>query len=115
MRGWVIAAVVAIGTIVLLVLGIGALLRGRRVPYKAKLAIAGAVLWLLSPIDPLPEALLGPVGLLDDVAVLVALVRYVLDQVQPPGAGEPVQRRVRDRRAIDAADWRLSDDRRDRP
>ncbi|HSJ45665.1 MAG TPA: DUF1232 domain-containing protein [Euzebyales bacterium] len=114
MRGWVIAAVVAIATIVLLILGIRALLRGRRVPNKAKLAIAGAVLWLLSPIDPLPESLLGPLGLLDDVAVLVALVRYVLDQVQPPAAGEPVQRRVRDRRAIDATDWRLSDDSGDR-
>lgn len=113
MRGWMIAVVVAIGTVVLLVLGIRALLRGRRVPTRAKVAIAGAVLWLLSPIDPLPETLLGPLGLLDDVAVLVALIRYVLDQVQPPVA-EPVQQRVRDRRAIDAAGWRLSDDRPDR-
>jgi len=113
MRGWVIAAVVIVGTVVLLVVGIRALLRGQRVPNRAKLAIAAAVLWLLSPLDPLPEALFGPVGLLDDVAVLVALVRYVLDQAQAPPAGEPVQRRVRDRRAIDAADWRLSDDGRD--
>lgn len=117
MRGWVIAAVVTIGIIVLLVQGARGLLTGRRIPNRAKLAIVAAVLWLLSPIDPLPETLLGPVGLLDDVAVLVALVRYILDQVQPPAAGEPepVQRRVRDRRAIDAADWRLSDDRRDPP
>lgn len=113
MRGWVIVAVVAVGTVVLLVLGIRALLRGQRVPNRAKLAIAAAVLWLVSPIDPLPETLLGPVGLLDDVAVLVALVRYVLDQVQQPRAGASVQHRMRDRRAIDAADWRLSDDGRD--
>lgn len=114
MRGWVIAVAVAVGTIVLLVLGIRALLRGRRVPGRAKLAIAAAVLWLLSPIDPLPETLLGPVGLLDDVAVVVALVRYVLDQVQPPPNREPVERRVRDRDPIDAAEWRLPPDGRQR-
>lgn len=115
MRGWMIAAVVAIGTIALVVVGIRALLRGQRVPARAKMAIAGAILWLLSPIDPLPETLFGPIGLLDDVAVLVALIRYVLDQVQPPVTGETVDRRVRDRRPIDAADWRLSDDGRGRP
>jgi uncharacterized membrane protein YkvA (DUF1232 family) len=90
MRGWVIAAVVIVGTVVLLVVGIRALMRGQRVPNRAKLAIAAAVLWLLAPLDPLPEALFGPVGLLDDVAVLVALVRYVFDQAQAPPAGEPI-------------------------
>lgn len=114
MRGWMIAAVIAVGVVVLLVLGIMAMLRGRPVPNRAKLAIVAAVVWLLSPIDPLPEALLGPLGALDDVAVLIALVRYVLDQAPPTDAPPPVDQRVRGRRAIDAAEWRLSDGRRDR-
>jgi hypothetical protein len=118
MRGWMIVAVVAVATLVLAVLGIRAMLGGRRVPTKAKVLIAGAVLWLLSPLDPLPEALFGPVGMLDDVAVLIALLRYVLDTVQPGVPDEPVtpvEQRVQRRRMIDASNWWLSDGRPDRP
>ena len=42
MEGWQMIVVVAGVTIALLVLGIRALLRGRRVPPKAKLALAAA-------------------------------------------------------------------------
>ncbi len=104
MRGWMMVAAIAAGTVLLLVLGTRALLRGRRVPPKAKLAIAGAIIWLLSPVDLLPDLL--PVGLLDDVAVLVAAVRYVLQQVD----SAPVEERVLQRRAIDVTDWRLPED-----
>jgi uncharacterized membrane protein YkvA (DUF1232 family) len=116
MRGWQIAVVVAVVTVVALVLGIRALLRGRRVPPKAKLAIAGAIIWLLSPIDVIPDMAM-PVGLLDDLAVLIAAVRYVLDQLQPPESGDPgADRRSLDRRldrhdAIEPTDWRVGDGR----
>lgn len=109
MREWMIAAVVGVGTIVLLVIGIRALLRGRRVPTRAKLAMAGAIVWLLSPLDVIPDV--APVvGILDDVVVLIAAVRYVLDQVQPGPAGPPVEDRLRGRRPLDVSDWRLADD-----
>jgi len=42
-------------------------------PEKAKLALA--ITYFISPIDLIPEALLGPVGYLDDIA----LAAYVLD------------------------------------
>lgn len=109
MSGWQTVIVIAVLTLTFAVLGIRALLRGRRVPAKAKLALAAGIAWLLSPIDLLPDVAL-PVGLLDDIAVLAAAVRYFLDQAQPASAAPPVHDRVRDRRAIDAADWRLSDD-----
>jgi uncharacterized membrane protein YkvA (DUF1232 family) len=109
MDGWQMVLLIVVATIVLLIAAIRGVLRGRRVPTKAKLAVAGAVLWLLSPLDILPDTLF-PVGFLDDIAVLVAAVRYVLDQLEPAAPANPVQRRVRDRRAIDVQNWRIADD-----
>lgn len=109
MRGLMIAAVVVLGVIVLAAFGGRALLRGRRVPTRAKLVLVGAVLWLLSPIDAIPDVM-PAVGILDDVAVLAAAVRYVLGQVQPDTPTSPVQDRLRERRPLDASDWRLADD-----
>lgn len=109
MDGWQMVLLIVIATIVLMIVAIRGVLRGRRVPTKAKLAVAGAIVWLLSPVDILPDTLF-PVGFLDDLAVLAAAVRYVLDQLEPAGQVDPVQRRVRDRRAIDAQDWRIADD-----
>lgn len=114
MRGWVMVGTIAVVTIVLVTLGVRALLRGRRVPTRAKLLIVGAILWLLSPIDVLPD-FAGPVGLLDDIAVLIATVRYVLDQLEPAEPTEPMRDRLSGRRAVDATDRRLSDDGHDGP
>lgn len=119
MRGWQIAVVVAVVTVVLLVVGIRMLLRGRRVPTRAKLVIAGAIVWLLSPIDVISDVAF-PVGFIDDLAVLIAAVRYVMDQLQPPEPGEPqadrraIDRRLDRRDVIEPTDWRFTDDR-DRP
>jgi uncharacterized membrane protein YkvA (DUF1232 family) len=115
MRTWQWVAVIAVSTIVLLVLGLRALLRGRRVPGKAKLVIAGAIVWLLSPLDPLPDVI--PIaGVVDDLAVLIATVRYVLDQLQPPTpVDEPVDNALDRRTAIKPSNWRLSDNKRRPP
>jgi uncharacterized membrane protein YkvA (DUF1232 family) len=51
-------------------------LRGRpEVPRRAKLALLVAVLWVLSPIDLIPE-FLPVIGPLDDVVAVVLLLRY---------------------------------------
>jgi uncharacterized membrane protein YkvA (DUF1232 family) len=51
-------------------------LRGEpTVPRRAKLALLAAVLWVLSPIDLLPE-FLPVIGPLDDVVAVVLLLRY---------------------------------------
>jgi uncharacterized membrane protein YkvA (DUF1232 family) len=51
-----------------------------RVPRRAKVAVALAGLWLLCPIDLLPE-FLPVIGPLDDVAVVALALRYAARQV----------------------------------
>jgi uncharacterized membrane protein YkvA (DUF1232 family) len=51
-----------------------------RVPRRAKLAILLAGLWLLSPIDLLPE-FLPIIGPLDDVLVIALALRYAARRV----------------------------------
>lgn len=51
-----------------------------RVPRRAKLAVALAGLWVLSPIDLLPE-FLPVIGPLDDVVVVALALRYAARQV----------------------------------
>ena len=46
-----------------------------RVPRRAKIALLVAVLWVLSPIDLIPE-FLPVIGPLDDVVAVVLLLRY---------------------------------------
>ena len=55
-----------------------------RVPRRAKIALLVAVLWVLSPIDLIPE-FLPVIGPLDDVIVVALLLRY---------AGRTVPRQV---------------------
>jgi uncharacterized membrane protein YkvA (DUF1232 family) len=52
-----------------------ALRRDPRVPRRAKIALLIAVLWVLSPIDLIPE-FLPVIGPLDDVIVVALLLRY---------------------------------------
>jgi uncharacterized membrane protein YkvA (DUF1232 family) len=51
-----------------------------RVPRRAKLAVAFAGLWVLSPIDLIPE-FLPVIGPLDDVVVVALAFRYAARQV----------------------------------
>jgi uncharacterized membrane protein YkvA (DUF1232 family) len=47
---------------------------------KERLVLVLALVYLISPFDVLPEALLGPIGLTDDLAalgVLLSLVRRI--------------------------------------
>lgn len=45
------------------------------VPRRAKVALAIAIIWVLSPIDLLPE-FLPVIGPLDDIVAVVLLLRY---------------------------------------
>lgn len=51
------------------------LMRDQRVPGWHKLIPALAVLYLFSPIDLLPEALVGPLGVIDDVTIMLLALR----------------------------------------
>ncbi|HVF74859.1 MAG TPA: DUF1232 domain-containing protein [Acidimicrobiales bacterium] len=54
--------------------------RDPRVPRRAKVAVAFAGLWVLSPIDLIPE-FLPVIGPLDDVVVVALALRYAARQV----------------------------------
>src|SRR4051795_8167698 len=54
--------------------------RDPRVPRKAKVAVAFAGLWVLSPIDLIPE-FLPVIGPLDDVVVVALALRYAARRV----------------------------------
>lgn len=54
--------------------------RDPRVPRRAKLAMAVAALWVLSPIDLVPE-FIPIVGALDDVVVVALALRYAARRV----------------------------------
>ena len=56
------------------------LARDPRVPRRAKLAVAFAGLWVLSPIDLIPE-FLPVIGPLDDVVVVALALRYAARRV----------------------------------
>jgi uncharacterized membrane protein YkvA (DUF1232 family) len=54
--------------------------RDPRVPRRAKVAVAIAGLWVLSPIDLIPE-FLPVIGPLDDVVVVAIALRYAARRV----------------------------------
>ncbi len=56
------------------------LARDSRVPRLAKLAVAFAALWVLSPIDLIPE-FLPVIGPLDDVVVVALALRYAARRI----------------------------------
>jgi uncharacterized membrane protein YkvA (DUF1232 family) len=46
-----------------------------RVPAEEKAKIAAAIAYFVSPIDLLPEALMGPAGYIDDIAIAAYVLR----------------------------------------
>jgi uncharacterized membrane protein YkvA (DUF1232 family) len=66
-----------------LVVLLARLMRDPRVPLGAKLWAGAGVAYALSPIDLMPEMLLGPLGMLDDLVVVAAAVSHVLNHVHP--------------------------------
>ncbi len=59
------------------------LLRDERVPLGGKLIALVGVGYVLSPIDLIPELLLGPIGLIDDLLVITATLSRLLNHVHP--------------------------------
>jgi len=49
-----------------------------RVPSAARRFIVGAVVYFVTPVDLLPEAIVGPAGYLEDVVLAAALLSVVL-------------------------------------
>lgn len=66
-----------------------ALLRDPRTPTLPRLAVLAAVLYLLSPVDLIPEALFPVVGWLDDLTFVWLALRWLIKSA-PPASDLPV-------------------------
>ncbi|OAA25348.1 Protein of unknown function (DUF1232) [Frankia sp. EI5c] len=75
------ALVVILGVLavvgVVLVIGTVYLLRRYRLPLHGMAAAIASLLYVVSPVDAVPEVPLGPVGLVDDLAVILGAVLYL--------------------------------------
>src|SRR6478752_5856460 len=71
-----------------------------RVPTRVKLAVGFAGLWVLSPIDLIPE-FLPVIGPLDDIVVVALALRYAARRIPPEALVEawPAERRILERLA----------------
>jgi uncharacterized membrane protein YkvA (DUF1232 family) len=54
-----------------------------RVSRNDKLKLAGAVAYFINPLDFVPEIILGPAGLVDDVALSAYVLHEVLENTDP--------------------------------
>jgi uncharacterized membrane protein YkvA (DUF1232 family) len=83
MPDWLRTILLIAGVFVLLVaLVIGFVMWRYRIPPRGLLAMGAAAVYLVSPIDVVPELVLGPLGLLDDTGVTVAAALFVYKLVK---------------------------------
>lgn len=72
------AVLMTLGVLVAVGLAVIALLMWRfRIPPRGLVAMLGALAYLALPIDVVPEALVGPLGLVDDTGVIAAVGIWV--------------------------------------
>lgn len=73
-----LAVLVVVGVLVALgVAVIGFVMWRYQVPPRGLVAMLGALLYLASPVDVLPEVVLGPLGLVDDAGVVTGVAFFV--------------------------------------
>lgn len=53
------------------------------VPMKEKAKLAGAIAYFVSPIDLLPEALIGPLGFADDISLAAYVLNSIMRKTDP--------------------------------
>jgi uncharacterized membrane protein YkvA (DUF1232 family) len=76
MPDWLRTTVWIVGVLALLLtLVVGYLMWRYRIPPRGLFAMGAAAIYLISPIDLVPEAILGPLGLVDDAGVVAASVQ----------------------------------------
>jgi uncharacterized membrane protein YkvA (DUF1232 family) len=74
---------IAVGVLVVVGLVVIAFLMWRfKIPPRGLFAMLGALAYLALPIDVVPEALLGPLGLVDDTGVLAVVAIWVYKLVK---------------------------------
>ncbi len=53
------------------------------VPISKKAKLAAAISYFISPIDLMPEIILGPVGYLDDIALSAYVLNDIINEIDP--------------------------------
>lgn len=84
------------------------LFNDRRVPFSAKLLPVFTLLYILSPLDLIPDMLVG-LGQLDDLTIFVASV-YMFIFMCPHTIVEQIRREMDDEDAIDGEPWSEDDE-----
>jgi uncharacterized membrane protein YkvA (DUF1232 family) len=64
------------------------LAQDERVSQADKVKLGGAVAYFVNPLDLMPEAILGPPGLLDDIALAAFVLHEVLENTDPSAIRE---------------------------
>jgi uncharacterized membrane protein YkvA (DUF1232 family) len=83
MPDWLRTTLLIVGVLMLLVvLVLGFVMWRYRIPPRGLIAMGAAAIYLVSPIDLVPEAVLGPLGLVDDAGVTVGVALFVYKLVQ---------------------------------
>lgn len=59
------------------------LVKDKDVPYSKKVKLFTAIAYFISPIDIIPEALLGPIGYLDDLGVAAFVLNDLINSIDP--------------------------------
>ena len=72
------AVLITLGVLVVAGLALIAFLMWRfKIPPRGLFAMLGALAYLALPVDVVPEALLGPLGLVDDTGVIAVVAVWV--------------------------------------
>lgn len=79
----IVAVLIVVGVVFLLGVAVIVYVMWRyRVPPRGLVAMVGALVYLVSPVDVLPEVVLGPLGLVDDAGVITVVAVWVFKLVQ---------------------------------
>ncbi|HRI97992.1 MAG TPA: DUF1232 domain-containing protein [Nocardioides sp.] len=77
------AILVVLGALVLVgLLVVGFLMWRFKIPPRGLVAMLGALFYLALPVDVLPEAFLGPIGLVDDTGLLAVVGLWIYKLVK---------------------------------
>lgn len=55
----------------------------KEIPESKKVKLFAAIAYFISPIDLLPEAVFGPIGFLDDIALSAYVLNDIINNVDP--------------------------------
>ena len=58
------------------------LMKDNRVSAKQKLIVSSVIAYFISPIDIIPEALLGPFGYTDDIIIAVMVMNKIINETK---------------------------------